>query len=75
MPNKEIIQSIVTENILYTVTSCKDNLVRLTSNNVSIDFEISAARETMVALAKNHSIISILENYEEFGPTAVLLVH
>lgn len=71
--NKETIQSIVTENVLYTVTSSQNNLERLTIDNMSVDFKISAAAamETAVTLAEQYSIISRLENYEEFGPVAI----
>jgi hypothetical protein len=71
--NKEIIQSIATDNDLYTVTSSEDALERLTKDNMSIDFKISAAAtvQTILILAENYSIISKLEIYEEFGPTAV----
>jgi hypothetical protein len=70
--NKEIIQSIVIENVLYTVASSQNNLERLTQNNLLIDFKISAAAtmETLLSLAEKYSIISRLETYEEFGPTA-----
>lgn len=67
--NKQKIQSLFTENTLYAVDT-SEVPVKLTADNIVIDFHIPAAgiKETILAIAESDLIVRF-ENYIEAIPT------